>query len=196
MARDGTATRQRIIEQAATLLNTQGYLSTPVSEIMRVTGLKKGGIYNHFESREALTLEAFEYAVGRMETRLTGALDGKESAAEKLLGLIDVFRNFAFDEAFRGGCPIMNLAIESDDANPVLRKAARRAMKRLVGLFERVIAEGVERNELGKMDPRARAQSMVAGIEGGIMLSNLFKDNSPLRSVLDQMEKQIRNGPG
>jgi hypothetical protein len=56
----GEATRRRIVAQAAGLLNTQGYRSTPVSEIMRVTGLRKGGIYRHFKSRTTLTLEAFE----------------------------------------------------------------------------------------------------------------------------------------
>src|SRR5262245_37022925 len=52
----GEATRRRIVAQAASLLNTKGYRSTPVSEIMRVTGLRKGGIYRHFDSRTTLTL--------------------------------------------------------------------------------------------------------------------------------------------
>ena len=39
------ATRNRIVVRTANLLNTQGYLGTPVSEIMRATGLQKGGIY-------------------------------------------------------------------------------------------------------------------------------------------------------
>lgn len=196
MARDGTATRQRIIERTAALLNTQGYLSTPVSEIMQVTGLKKGGIYNHFESRDALTLEAFEYAAGRMGSRLTKALEGKATAAEKLHALLGVFRNFPLDEVFQGGCPIMNLAIESDDADPVLREAARRAMDRLIGLFEMVIVQGAEQGEFGSIDARPRAQGIVASIEGGIMLSNLYKDYTPLQAVLDQLEQQIKEGLG
>src|SRR5262245_55213934 len=53
--RKGEATRRRIVAQTAGLLNTQGYRSTPVSEIMRVTGLRKGGIYRHFDSRTTLT---------------------------------------------------------------------------------------------------------------------------------------------
>jgi len=85
--RDGEATRNRIVAQTADLLNTDGYLRTPVSEIMRVTGLQKGGIYNHFESRQALALEAFDYAVERMRERLLRALKGKTSAKDKLVAL-------------------------------------------------------------------------------------------------------------
>lgn len=194
MARDGTATRQRIIAQTAALLNTQGYLSTPVSEIMRVTGLQKGGIYNHFDSRHALTREAFQYAVGQMRDRLTRALEGRASAVEKLLALFGVFRNFPFDDVFCGGCPIMNLAIESDDADPVLRAAARKAMERLIGLFEMVITQGVERGEFGTIDARSCAQVLVASIEGGIMLSNLYKDYTYLQAVLGRLEDQVRHG--
>src|SRR5262249_27503346 len=128
----GEATRRRIVAQAAGLLNTKGYRSTPVSEIMRVTGLRKGGIYRHFDSRTTLTLDAFEYAVARMRERFLRAAEGGATATESLLALLGVFREAARDEAFHGGCPIANLAIESDDADPALRTAARRAMSQLI----------------------------------------------------------------
>ena len=192
----GEATRKRIVERAANLLNTQGYLGTPVSEIMRVAGLQKGGIYRHFESRSALTLEAFEYAVGRMRDRLLDSLKGKTTAKEKRLALFAVARNASREEAFRGGCPIMNLAVESDDADPALRDAARKAMGQLIGLFERVIAEGIKQGEFPAGDAYARATLIVASVEGGILLSNLYKDRAYMESVLDHLERSIQTGCG
>src|SRR5262249_13818306 len=162
----GEATRKRIVVRAANLLNTQGYLGTPVSEIMRATGLQKGGIYRHFESRAALTLEAFEFAFGRMRERLLQAIEGKETAKDKLFALFEVVRRAPREEAFRGGCPIANLAVESDDADPRLRDAAREAMMRLIGLFERIIAEGMKRGEFRKGDARAQARLIIASVEG------------------------------
>src|SRR5262249_46740830 len=137
--RKGEATRERIVAQTAQLLNREGYLSTPVSEIMRVTGMQKGGIYNHFESREQLTLEAFDFAFARMRDYLVAAIAGKGSANDKLCALVEAFRCGSEREEMRGGCPIANMAIEADDADPRLRAAARQAMGRLIGLFERVI---------------------------------------------------------
>src|SRR6266540_4231239 len=139
--RDSKATRQRILEQAATLLNTAGYLSTSVSDIMRVTGLKKGGIYHHFKSLEELTLEAFQYAVGRVRDRLLNVIVGGAPAKEKLVALIAIFRNLPFDEVLRGGCPIANLAVECDHANSRLRVAARQTMEQLLLGFQPVIEE-------------------------------------------------------
>ena len=192
--RNGEATRKRIVAQAAGLLNCQGYLRAPVSEIMRVTGLQKGGIYNHFESRDALALEAFNYAFGRMRDRLLSAVSRKKSPSDKLRALIGVMRDATKLDEFKGGCPIMNLAIESDYADPRLRAAAREAMGQLVGLFERIIREGMELGEFAKGDAHARASHMVAAVEGGLMLSNLYKDESYVRNIASRLEQEVSEG--
>ena len=58
----GEKTRQRIIKDAAALLNQYGFSGFSMSELMKATGLEKGGIYRHFDSKEQLAAEAFEYA--------------------------------------------------------------------------------------------------------------------------------------
>ena len=190
----GEATRKRIVARAANLLNMQGYLGTPVSEIMRVAGLQKGGIYRHFESRAALTREAFEYAVARMRYRFVDALEGRKTATDKLFALFEVVRNASQEESYRGGCPIMNLAVESDDVDPELRELARDAMTRFVGLFERVIAEGTKNGEFSPGDPRMRAIRIVASLEGALMLSNLYKDRTYMEAAMDDLIGSIRKG--
>jgi TetR/AcrR family transcriptional repressor of nem operon len=192
--RKGEATRQRIVVRTADLLNMQGYRSTPVSEIMRVAGLQKGGIYRHFESRAALTLEAFEFAFARVRNRFVQALEGKETAKDKLFALFEVARRALYEEAFRGGCPVMNLAVESDDADPKLRDAARRAMMQVIGLFEWIIVEGIKDGEFPKGDARARARLIVASMEGGILMTNLYKDGTYMEAVLDHLERSVRMG--
>lgn len=190
----GEATRQRIVARAARLLNTQGYRGTPVSEIMRVTGLQKGGIYRHFDSRAVLTLTAFEFAVDRMRERLRRAAEGRATATEVLVALLGVFRDASQEEAFRGGCPIMNLAIESDDADPALRNAARKAMTQLIGRFEQAIARGVRDGEFPPGDAHARANVLVAAVEGGVLLGNLYKDRGPMDAVFAHLEQYVRHG--
>jgi AcrR family transcriptional regulator len=161
---------------------------------MKVTGLKKGGIYNHFESREALALEAFNYAFERMRSRILAAIAEKASAKEKLQALVALLRQASRLDALQGGCPIMNLSIESDDADPRLRAAARHAMGRFIGVFEKIIAEGIKQGEFGKGNAHARAAHMVASWEGAIMLSNLYKDDSYLKIVAARLEDEVAAG--
>jgi AcrR family transcriptional regulator len=45
-------TREQILFEAACLFNVKGYSGAALSDMMHATGLEKGGIYNHFESKE------------------------------------------------------------------------------------------------------------------------------------------------
>jgi TetR/AcrR family transcriptional repressor of nem operon len=65
--RKGEQTRQDIIRKAAPIFNQKGYDGAALSDLMRATGLEKGGIYRHFESKEELAGDAFTSPV------LTGA---------------------------------------------------------------------------------------------------------------------------
>jgi TetR/AcrR family transcriptional repressor of nem operon len=186
--RKGEATRQRIVVETADLLNTQGYRA------MRVARLQKGGIYRYFESRDALALEAFEFAVTRVRKRFLQVIEGKATAKDKLFALLDVARHAPREDAFRGGCPVMNLAVESDDADPKLRDAARRAMRQVIRLFQQVIAEGVKQGEFPEGDTRALARTLVASVEGAILLTNLYKDGTYMEAVLDHLERSVRRG--
>src|SRR4051812_20854104 len=57
----GEETRKKIVRQAASIFNQRGYEGSSLSDLMEATGLKKGGIYRHFASKEDLAAEAFDY---------------------------------------------------------------------------------------------------------------------------------------
>jgi TetR/AcrR family transcriptional regulator, transcriptional repressor for nem operon len=45
-------TRHEMIRNAASLFNQRGYEGAALSDLMQATGLGKGGIYRHFESKQ------------------------------------------------------------------------------------------------------------------------------------------------
>jgi TetR/AcrR family transcriptional repressor of nem operon len=185
--------RRRIIARSAGLLNARGYLRAPMSEVARVTGMKSNEIYRHFKNREALAIEVFRYAAGLAATQVVQVLERNGSAQDKLIALIGIFRAFRCDDVLRGGCPIVNLAIESE-GSPRLGGAAREVMTKLIECFARVIEDGVKRGELPAVDARAHAAHMVAALEGGILLAGLYEDDEYLDSVADRLERQVRSG--
>jgi TetR/AcrR family transcriptional repressor of nem operon len=183
-------TRDWIVARAAVLLRTRGYLSTPLSEIMQATGLQKGGIYHHFDSRDALALAAFQCGARQVGEGLLARLEGKTSARRKLLIMV----RYPLETYWRGGCPVGNLAIEADDSSAKFTTAARSAMNWLIQLFVDVIEQGVKAGELVKGDAKARATRMVAALEGGILLANLYKDARYLETVVESLEREVRAG--
>ena len=60
--RKGEETRHEIIRKAAPIFNQKGYEGAALSDLMEATGLEKGGIYRHFDSKQQLAAEAFDYA--------------------------------------------------------------------------------------------------------------------------------------
>jgi AcrR family transcriptional regulator len=186
----GEDTKRRILELVAPLFNRHGFLSAPLSDIMAVTGMQKGGIYNHFSSKEDLALQAFDYAVGLVSQKLTAALEGKTNALERLQSILNVFRDYTDGEPMPGGCPLLNCAVESDDNHPALRKRARQTMDRWRETLRRIIDKGVERSELRRgLDALQVADVIIASLEGAVAMSNLYKNSEPMRRVVNHLNQ-------
>ena len=182
--------RDWIVERTAGLLKTRGYLRTPLSEIMEATGMPKGGIYHHFESRDELAMAAFMHSANAIGEGLLARLEGEKSPSRKL----GIMVRYPLETYWKGGCPVGNLAIEADDVHKELARAARKGMDWLIALFEGAIKDGIKAGELAKVDARAHAIRMVSAIEGGILLANLYKDAGYLESIVTGLEREIRAG--
>ena len=186
----GARTRQRVIERSAPVFNQRGYWGASLRDVMDATGLEKGGIYNHFRSKDELAAAAFEHNVDQMRDRIRAALDGHRHAVDRLHAINDAYRDFAVDPPFPGGCPILNAATETDDTHPDLRDHVRRAMHELRNdTVARIVVRGVERGELASgTDPDAVATVIVAALEGALMLTQLYGDPSYVATATDHLD--------
>lgn len=173
----GYDTRQRIIAKAAPLFNQQGYSGSSLADIMAATGLKKGGIYNHFASKDELALAVFDYNWGLLRDQYDQAIQtAGESPTAQLLAALEVHAGFAHNAPTPGGCPLLNTAIESDDGHPLLRQRVREAMSHWRSLLITIIDRGIVQ---GEFKPMVRSDEVatiiISTIEGGIMLSTLYQ---------------------
>ena len=141
----GELTRRKIIEAAAPIFNRYGYEGSSLNALMEATGLKKGGIYRHFASKEELAAEAFDYTwESAWKTRLL-RVDEKANGIEKLKQFI---ANFVESRGpVRGGCPVLNTAVDADDGNPVLRARVAKALRTWVGRLEGFVLEAQQAGE-------------------------------------------------
>jgi len=186
--RKGARTRQRIVEQAANVMSVRGYSATSMADLARETGLEKGSLYNHFDSKEALALAAFDYSVALVGRRFDDALAGQERAIDRLRAIVGVFRSLADAPPLPGGDPVLNMAIESDDAYPALLERAQAAMTIWQKLIGKVAKEGLASGELRPdIDPRELASVITSTLEGAVMMSKLFRDPLHMRWAVDHL---------
>jgi TetR/AcrR family transcriptional regulator, transcriptional repressor for nem operon len=184
----GERTRQRIVELAAPVFNRQGYVGASLRDIIGATGLEKGGIYNHFGSKEQLALESYDFAMNRVEDHLARSQAGATDAIDRLERMIRAFAVSARKPEIEGGCPIMNTAVEADDTHPELRDRARQSMTRWHRLVGRIVkdgkADGLIRTDV---DPYALASLITGSLEGGLMLARLYDDPSHMDHVVEHL---------
>lgn len=182
----GEETRLRILEQAAPLLNQHGFQNAPVSEIMRVTGLQKGGLYNHFASKEELALAAFDLIMQKILARVFTAHSQHSTPLAQLIAHIELIGHG--HTVMEGGCPIANSMVESDDANPVLRARVKDVLDRWRKFLAQIVANGIVQGEIrADVNPDEVAMHVIGTLEGGQILSHFYRDNSYRRRMADQL---------
>ena len=183
----GQETRERIIARAAEVFNVDGYAGTAISDIMRATGLEKGGIYRHFSSKDELALAAFDYAANQVRQH-TAHLAESSSSVGTLLGFVAVFREYAHNPPLVGGCPVLNTAIDSDDTNPALAQRAANMINEWRSLISTAVTKGITRGEIRPtIDGDALALLMIATLEGAVMLTRLLRDTTPREQAANHL---------
>jgi TetR/AcrR family transcriptional repressor of nem operon len=182
----GEETRLRILEQAAPLLNRYGFQNAPVSEIMRVTGLQKGGLYNHFASKEELSLAAFDLLMEKVAGRVYETHRRHDKPLAQLIAHIELVGHG--HTAMEGGCPIANSMVESDDANPALRSHVKAVLERWRKFIAQIVANGIVQGEIrADVNPDEVATHVIGTLEGGQLLSQFYRDDSYRRRMTDQL---------
>ena len=188
--RKGEQTRQEIIRRAAPIFNQRGYNGAALSDLMKATGLEKGGIYRHFSSKEALAAEAFDYAWGETLNARIHDLDTISNTVDRLKQLV---ANFVERRGIiPGGCPLLNTAIDTDDGNPVLRERARKALEGWRSYIASVIRGGIKTREIRpRVNPQKLATLIISSLEGAVMVYRLERNEHALRGVQAHLDSYL-----
>ncbi|MET3195091.1 TetR/AcrR family transcriptional regulator [Bacillus sp. OAE603] len=188
----GERTKNYIIEQSSSLFNMQGYKTTSISDIMNATGLKKGGIYNHFENKESLAEASFLHSMNTLKEHYIHAVSEKNTAYEQFDEFINVFNTLLHDQIIRGGCPLMNAAIEADDSMIEFEDTIKDGFDGLILLIANIIQYGQVRNEINKdIHPDEMAVFILSSLEGSLALNRLNRDKKYLDMIIKQLKKML-----
>lgn len=185
----GDQTRQRIIAEAAAIFNQRGYEGCSIQSIMEATGLEKGGIYRHFESKEELAAEAFDYAWTVASTKRHQNLEAIPDHADRLKQHI---ANFVTRSGLPGGCPLLNTAVDSDNGNLVLRDRVRKALRHWKTMLREILEDGMKAGSIRPtIDPCAAANRIIGALEGAMLISRIERNDQALRQALQDLDTYI-----
>ncbi len=185
-------TREFIVEKTASVFNKKGYAGTSIADITEATGLTKGSIYGNFLNKDEVALAVFDYNLSRLNKGLDAALSGCSYSIDKLLKMAHFYKLQFKNTTIRGGCPILNTAIDADDTHPELRERASNSIKSWKKMIEQIVKEGISQGEIKPTTvPTVFAIEFISIIEGGIMLSKTTGDVRMLNTCIKRVENII-----
>jgi len=190
--RNPEATKETILKKSGVLFNTQGYKSTSISEITDATGFTKGAIYRHFESKDALEIETLNYLSSLMFQKLRERIKEKATAGDKLRSIFHFFESYTSNPPLKGGCPLLNAAVEADDSNPALRRAALKILNGLRDAIVVMLETGIKYKQIKTgIDKEQYATLIIASLEGAIMMSKLSENDDDIKRMVKHLNKQV-----
>lgn len=187
-------TTQFILETVAPIFNKKGYFGTSMSDLTEATGLTKGSIYGNFENKEQLALEAFNYNVRKVNGLLKKEIGHLESSREKLFALTNFYRGYYAYTGEFGGCPFINVGVDSLHHNTLLAKRSKQVTRQWMDNLEKIIRQGIDNGEFRKScDPKKIAVLLFGMIEGGIFLTTILDEKHFMQNLMDQADVIINN---
>ena len=187
-------TKQFIVEKTAPIFNMKGYSGTSLNDIIQATGLTKGSIYGNFVNKDDVALAAFDFNLKQVDKVVRDEMVSRNTFREKLLVYTKVYENFLEFPFPEGGCPVLNTAVEADDTHPALKKRASEAIIRWKDSLAKLIQKGIGNNEFRpEIDPEQIALTIIATIEGAIMITKLTGRLNYRKAIMGSVEKLIND---
>ncbi len=189
MPRDGTATRERLLDSAERLVLAKGFSATSVDQILGESGSSKGAFFHHFASKQALAQALVERWVnGDLATMECGlaAVDGAADPVEKLLSFVGHFEQWAESLVAENTSCLYIAALSERDllaAETVLEvERGVRGWRRAVSAMLRDAYDHVGLDHAP--DPEDLADHLFVTFEGSFLLCRTLRSPIPMRAQL------------
>src|SRR6202171_2845327 len=159
-------THARIVKKASVRLREKGAHGIGVADLMKEAGLTHGGFYAHFDSREALVIEAFAYAMDRGTGRCRKRAQ-QTPADKRLATIVDSYLTPVHRDDPGRGCAIPTLGAEIARESPRTRKAFAAKLEQMIDMLAAQIPD------VPRKAARKQAMAAIATMMGTLVLARI-----------------------
>lgn len=178
--------KEQIVEAAVETLHQKGFNGATVQDITSAAKVPKGSFSNHFDSKEALAVEALDLYWNRT---LNSVNILHEEAAPPLDRLRRYFRHLAGvaeRQEFRAGCLIGNMATEMSDQSRAVRERLAVLLAAWTRAIESTVREAQAEGSLRRdLEAKTIAAFLLNAWEGAVMRAKVDRDATSLVSFED-----------
>jgi TetR/AcrR family transcriptional repressor of nem operon len=159
-------THARIVKRASVRLREKGAHGIGVADLMKDAGLTHGGFYAHFDSREALVIEAFAHAMDRSTERWR-KIGETTPPEQRLATIVDSYLTPVHRDDPGHGCAVPALSAEIARESPKTRKAFAAKLEQMIDMMAAQIADTAPKAA------RKQAMAVIATMMGTMVLARV-----------------------
>ena len=175
--------REKLITAAKRLIHRQGFYQTTLADIAREADVPLGNVYYYFKTKDELAAAVIQERSGQLLQRIE-RWERDPDPKRRLLAFIDIPSDMNKSIAAHG-CPIGSLCQELDKCRTPLAKKAD-------DLLRRQLAWVTEQFRLlGKDNADTLGVSLMANVQGALLLANALNDASIVAQQIAQIKAWI-----
>jgi TetR/AcrR family transcriptional repressor of nem operon len=175
--------RERLVAGAGDLLHRQGVAGTTLVQVAEASDVPPGNVYYYFKTKDDLVRAVIEARTGQVRAMLA-SFETRRSPAARIKALAHQWVEMR-DLVARYGCPFGTLTSELDRRDDGLDEAAAEPLAVLLDWTQ------AQFRLLGRRDARELAVALIAGVQGGAVLANAFRDPDLMSAQVRHLDRWI-----
>jgi AcrR family transcriptional regulator len=186
-------TKQFILETAAPIFNQKGISGANIDDVLAATKLTKGCLYGHFEGKEDLALQVVDHMLNTNGEKMLLTISKGKTAKAKVFAFLDFYKD-PLNTYLKGGCPVFNIAVESDDNFPAIKEKIAGVIRHGQELFVSILNQGIAEGEFSeKLDPAIYAFKAVSAVEGAVVMCRAMNTAKPMAGLLRSLKAELES---
>jgi AcrR family transcriptional regulator len=186
LTRKGLATRARILDAAAQLILERGVAGTGIEDVRHAAGVSGSQMTHYFQDKHTLIKDVVawnaEATLADHRMPVLGELDTFDALHTWAELIVERQRQ----RDCQGGCQFGSLAGQLVESDSEIRGDFADGFRRWSELFRHGLATMRARGDLRPdADPNQLAYVLLSGMQGGMLLTQVLREITPLRSALD-----------
>ncbi|MFD6248619.1 TetR/AcrR family transcriptional regulator [Streptomyces roseolus] len=188
--------RDRMILSAAALLREYGTSATSIDRVLAHSGAPRGSVYHHFPGGRAQLIDEAVALAGDFVAGLIDAAMQADDPVEAVDAFFVLWRDRLVESGFRAGCPIVAVAVETNDDAPQLARSAAAVFAR----WQEALAGLLVRHGLAEERSRQLGAFIIAAVEGAVIMCRAEQSTAPIEAaaaeIHDLLLYALRDRPG
>lgn len=178
--------REDLVQAAKKMMCERGYEAVSPRDLLQASGAGQGSLYHHFEGKQDLALTALEEVASEMQASAHKVLDSGASPLEGVEAYLRLPRDGL------KGCRMGRFANEVSVVNTSLREPIEAYFRDLQAKLAKSLKAAQAKGEFGShLDAGELALTLIAVIQGGFVLSRVYRDRNAVRRATETAAKML-----